>query len=71
MEPTPLGKGQSPVPITGLWLRTIGGRIEVLLEIDGFWRLINDEPIADTTSHITETLGIRKAPLDRLYSDAG
>lgn len=63
---------QAAVPITGVWLRTSGDHVQVLLEIDGRWRLINDELVAEIyppgrvipIGHITEPLGILKAPTD-------
>lgn len=63
---------QAPIPITGVWLRTAGGesgpgrRLEVLVEVDGNWRLIQSEPTNHDgeISHITEPLGIVYAPAD-------
>jgi len=52
------------MPISGVWLRTISGRIHVLIEYDGRWRLVNNEPISDCVSRITECEGINLSPLD-------
>lgn len=61
--------GLQSVAIEGLWLRGSleGGCVEVLVEIDGAWRLVGSEPIADDlvlASHIFEPAGIVAAPLD-------
>jgi hypothetical protein len=65
---------QPPVSITGVWLRTIGDRVQVLLEIAGQWRLINDERLGDGAktiiSHITEPGGILKCPVDPVTAGA-
>lgn len=58
-------------PITGLWLRTIGGgdtpqRVQVLVEHDGAWRVAIDEHTAGEIGHIVEVLG-----LERLEPAAG
>lgn len=63
---------QDPIGVTGVWLRTSGGesgpdrRLEVLVEVNGTWRLIQSEPTnhAGQISHITEPLGIVYAPAD-------
>ena len=52
------------MPISGVWLRTIGGRIHLLVEYEGRWRLVNDEPLCDRVSHITECEGINLSPID-------
>jgi hypothetical protein len=69
---------QEPVAVTGLWTRTridttSDGRkdtIEVLLEIDGKWMLVQSHPlhmpIDQMISHITEPLGIQKSKPDPL-----
>jgi hypothetical protein len=55
---------RDPVPVTGTWLRIMDGRAQLLLEIDGRWRLINDESDGVPVSHITNPGGIRERPLD-------
>lgn len=59
---------QEPVPVTGVWLRTQNEHVQVLLEFDGEWHLINDEWLGDGAKtiigHITEPLGIRRSPID-------
>ncbi|MDP2270904.1 MAG: hypothetical protein Q8K32_09250 [Archangium sp.] len=64
---------QPPVGVTGVWLRTAGGeagprRLEVLVEVDGKWRLLQSEPTNHfgAISHITEPAGIELAPEDYL-----
>jgi hypothetical protein len=55
-----------PIQISGLWLRRIGVWAEVLVEIDGEWRLCIREVYDGCFSHIIEPDGIRKSPLDKL-----
>lgn len=54
--------------ITAVWLRKTGENAEVLVEIDGLWRQIIDEPVDGNFSHIVEEGGLRSArvkiPLD-------
>lgn len=61
-------RDKKPIAITGTWLRTIGGNVQLLVEVDGRWRLVNNEPLldgADTViNHITEPCGIEKCQLD-------
>jgi hypothetical protein len=61
---------QEPIAISGLWLRVIGDRIEVLVEIDKAWRLVIQEATGTTIEagigHIANPSGIRKAPPDPL-----
>ena len=52
------------IRVGGIWLRRIGDRIQVLAEVDGRWSLVIDEGDGAGLSHIVETEGIRKAPLD-------
>ncbi len=64
------------VLVTGVWVRTLDrspddetNGIEVLVEVAGKWRLIQSHGPHDldgVISHITEPLGIKKAPLDTL-----
>ncbi len=49
-----------------IWLRTIGERVQVLVERDGAWRLVIDEYHDGPISHIVEPEGIANAPLDLL-----
>jgi hypothetical protein len=62
------------VAISGVWLRTSGGHVQVLVEIDGRWLLVNDEKLHDgertVISHITETSGIEDSPFDPMGSEA-
>lgn len=52
-----------PVPVTAVWLRKVGSYVDVLLEIDGEWRLVIQEIDDGNYSHIVEESGIRKAEL--------
>ena len=61
---------QKAVPVTGCWLRTQGDSIQVLLEIEGSWRLAIQERVADGArviiSHMAEPDGILSSPVDPL-----
>ena len=60
------------VTVTGIWLRTIGGQIKVLAEIDGQFRLLIQETVVECDgrltpiSHIIEPSGILASPLDKV-----
>lgn len=59
----------SALPVSGVWLRTLGGQMQVLVEIDGVWRLVIDEyaPLREQSiSHIVEPSGMLAAPVDPL-----
>lgn len=65
---TPSGKS---IVIGGVWLRQTvdaGGPkdIEVLVEVDGKWRLCITEHPHGPVSHIIEPAGIAQSPLDPL-----
>lgn len=62
MSPSP------PEPVTAVWLRHIGNEAQVLVEIDGQWRLIISEYDEGPYSHIAEARGFRTRPLDRITS---
>jgi hypothetical protein len=54
--------------VEAIWLRTIGGKVQVLFEHLGKWRLAIEEsaePI-DTISHIAEHPALEAAPIDVL-----
>lgn len=65
----PVTEPTTVVPITGVWLRTVGGdengvgaRLEVLLEMpDGAWRRVIETVQDQFISHIVEPLGIAQA----------
>lgn len=66
---------QEPVPVSGIWLRKkfahLGGEIQVLVEVDGVWRLLGTWPNDDgCISHIFEPAGIRNAPYDSAEDEA-
>jgi hypothetical protein len=50
-----------PVAVTAVWLRKVGSDVDVLLEIDGVWRLVIQELDDGNYSHIVEESGIRSA----------
>ncbi len=60
--------------ITGVWVRTAGQgrerRVEVLVELEGRFRLIQTHPewaiTSGEISHITEPAGMQRATLDPL-----
>lgn len=55
---------QEPIEISGIWLRSSGNNIEVLVERDGQWYSVIREYMGGSISHITEPLGILNARLD-------
>lgn len=65
-----MGATKPPVEITGAWLRRIGDEAQMLLEIDGEWRLVCIEQIHGTFSHIVEQAGMRRAPVDPVTLNA-
>jgi hypothetical protein len=52
---------KKPIPITGAWLRRQGDKAEMLVEVDGEWRLVAVEPLDSPFSHIAEPSNILKA----------
>ena len=64
---------KEPISITGVWLRNLGSesgpkRTEVLVEVEGVWRMVVSYTNIDqcTCSHIVEPAGIRSSPADLL-----
>jgi hypothetical protein len=58
------------VSVGGIWLRFIEGKVQVLAEVKGKFRLLMEEPVDGnpTFSHIYEPSGIRTAPIDPLHN---
>jgi hypothetical protein len=52
-----------PVPVTAAWLRHIGDNAQLLLEIDGQWRLVAEENIDGPFSWIAEARGFADKPI--------
>ena len=54
------------VEVTGVKLRCFNGKVEVLVEVGGSWRLAISERYDDegVISHIVEPSGIRRAPIE-------
>lgn len=61
---------QLTIPVSAIWLRTLSNHtIEVLAEVNGEWRVVVTEHVADVggaISHIAEALGSPNWPRDRL-----
>jgi hypothetical protein len=51
------------IAVQGVWLRRIGDEAQVLVQIEGNWRLCAKEPMDGNFSHIVEPSGIVKAPV--------
>lgn len=73
----PIRDANRPVLITGVWLRSQvpaspsdTTELEVLVEIDGRWRLVITELGGGPISHITEPSGIRSAIIDPLTAQS-
>src|ERR1700722_4713009 len=50
------------IETTGIWLRSSGHKLQVLVEVGGTWRVAIEEmfhPPEDAISHIAEPLGIK------------
>ncbi len=60
------------VTVDGVWLRTVGSQAQVLIQIDGQWRLVIGETIFTTdgkiapVSHIVEPSGVMASPADEV-----
>ena len=59
------------VEVSGIWLRFIDDKAQVLAEVGGHWRLLMEESFIlgegnPNFSHIYEPSGIRSAPVDPL-----
>jgi hypothetical protein len=54
---------QEPVAVSGIWLRSRGTYMEVLVERDGEWYVVIEE-YGNSISHIVEPLGILKGKPD-------
>lgn len=58
--------------ITGVWLRRIGNKAQVLLESEGEygkrWFLVVEEGLDGQFSHIVEPAGILNSPVDEVTS---
>lgn len=60
-----------PIALSGVWLRTtLTGRIEVLVEHAGRWKLAINVQNGDNISYIVEPEGMLAAPDDPLTSAA-
>lgn len=51
------------VPISGIWVRNSLNTVQVLVEFNGQWRLVAEEPLDGAFSHIVEPGGIVSSPL--------
>ena len=52
--------------IHGVWIRAIGGKVELLVELDDGWHLCAIEPLDGAFGHIVEPSGIRQSRKDYL-----
>jgi len=53
-----------PEPVTAVWLRHLGDQAQVLVEVNGQWRLIIEEFHEGPFSHIAEARSFRARPVD-------
>lgn len=58
------GMAKQDLKITAVWLRRIGDEAQVLLEIDGQWRLVIQEYWDGSYSHIAEAVSPNRWPPD-------
>jgi hypothetical protein len=54
------------IAISGVWLRRVGNRAVVAVEVNGQWRDVITEDCDAAFSHIAEISGIAKAPETKL-----
>lgn len=54
-------KGLAEISVSGIWIRRRGGKVQLLAEVEGEWRLLAEEPYDDNFSHIVEPGGIVNA----------
>lgn len=52
-----------PIEINGLWLRRIGDQVQVLVQINGRWRIVMEEQFDSEFSRVVEPGGIAKSKL--------
>ena len=52
------------VPVEGVWLRSIGDELQVLVECNGAWRNVITEARDGNISHIVEEAGIRSGEVE-------
>ena len=52
------------VPISATWLRRRGDKVQLLVELDGHWRLLTEESVDGCFSRIIESCQFSGAPLD-------
>jgi len=62
----PSATRRESVAVEGVWLRRVGDEVQVLVEVDGSWRMLMSEPVDGNFSHVVEPHGIVAAPYDRL-----
>jgi len=55
---------------TAVWVRRIGDEVQVLVEIDGVWRLAITDYAENSYSHIAEGNGMDRWPEDPLTKAA-
>jgi len=57
-------KKAKTIEITAVWLRRMGTDAQVLVEIDGEWKLAAHDYFGSNFSHIAEALGSKHWPVD-------
>lgn len=63
------------VPVSGVWLRRRGSendpsaRVEMLVEVDGAWRVVASELLSGMFGVIAEPAGIWSAKVDEVTTD--
>lgn len=60
-----MGK-KAPVEINGIWLRRIGDETQVLVSMNGRWRLVIQEQFDAQFNSVVESGGIAKSKLVRI-----
>jgi hypothetical protein len=54
------------IRVGGVWIRSIGGNVELLVELEDGWHLCAKESLDSAFGHIVEPSGILNSPVDYL-----
>ena len=58
-------------PVSAVWLRRIGDRAQVLVEMGGVWRVVIEEHADGSYSHIAEARSFADRPVDPVTTNGG
>jgi hypothetical protein len=52
------------VPVAAFWIRVTDGRVQSLALVEGTWRVVCDEPLAEPVNTIRKAATVRDCPTD-------